>query len=107
LHKWVAWYDDGSVYKSSEAKWEDLPDDGMQYLHVQHDEVTRTHYGNDYYFRAESENGYIYAANDHPPEETEKRYVNAIIKRGRWMEQKAFDALDKKAREYGANLHPD
>lgn len=29
---WKAWYADGSVYKSSTHKWEDLPVNGIQFL---------------------------------------------------------------------------
>ena len=29
---WKAWYTDGTVYKSSTHKWEDLPVNGIQYL---------------------------------------------------------------------------
>lgn len=98
---WVAWYDNGEIFHSSNSVWEFLPDDGLQYLWVKHGEVNRSLYGNDYYFRAESSNGYIFGSNNGPPSDIRERYQKPIIKRGRWMEQKAFDELVREAREYG------
>ena len=100
----MAWYDSGFVYHSPEWTWEELPEDGMQFLLVYHMPVTRTLYGDDFYFRAEGPDGHIFGSNRDDPEETRKRYKNAIIKRGRWMAQKAFDELVNAAITYCGKL---
>jgi hypothetical protein len=70
---WKAWYDDGSVYRSTTHAWVDLPDVGMQLLSYYHPDGYRTFY--------QGQDEYTLFGGDGP------------AKLGRWMEDAAYLAL--------------
>lgn len=98
---WRAWYDDLSVFDSRSSDWESLPSDGLQMVVLyQSDGGRQMISGQDYYFRADGPDGRpIYGANCDPPEDTERRYVNAVIKRGRWTSTERIQEINRLAVE--------
>lgn len=102
---WAVWYEDNLV-TSRDTRFEDLPRDGclcvvliestLQPNGVDH---TRCIFkGYDYYFRADSKNGYIYACDLDSRERStisdiQSRYVNPIIIRGKWVDQARMDEV--------------
>lgn len=90
---WRAWFDDGSVYDSTEHAWAWLPDDGV--LGVVLFESTRAPGGQrtrqmvsgyDTYFESTDRltGARFVGGNNDPVETVEARYLDAVAKRGRW-----------------------
>lgn len=90
---WRAWFDDGEVYDSLATDWGDLPDDGIfgvllfESTRAPGGERTRQMLsGYDTYFEATDRlTGTRFVAGNNDAAETVKeRYVDAVVKRGRW-----------------------
>jgi len=88
---WKAYYIDGSIYRSDEYKWEDIPQDGLQIL-------------TKYFYNPEKNLKYkevncahdVYSLND---DIRDKLDIPKELKIGRWMEQNAFNLLRGKAQD--------
>lgn len=86
---WRAWYVDGRTYDSRSCRWRDLPDDGALGFRIYFLEMpapdglpqARVMSGSDYYFCVP---GVGYFDSDDEPAEIRRRYLGAIIKRGKW-----------------------
>ena len=99
---WRAWLDDGSVYDSIEHEWAGLPDDGV--LGVVLFESTRAPGGQrtrqivsayDTYFEATDRltGSRFIGGNNDPGGTVEARYVDAVVKRGRWASRETIDRV--------------
>jgi hypothetical protein len=102
---WRAYYGDGTLHSSKDISWQDLPDDDLQHVNVYQSNMTedgqyprRYHLGGyDYYFRFDTEHGYMFAGSNNNPEEIIHRYPDAIIKRGKWIHLQASKDISNKA----------
>ena len=92
---WRAWYDRGTgPFDSTNHKWEDIPDDGIQVLVLyRSDGGRRMISGCDYYFKA----GNVYGSNNDSLEVLEQRYPGVVAKRGRWASEEEIDFAQKAA----------
>lgn len=95
-----AWYTEGRVFDGSGFKdWQALPDDGVLTVMLWFANGTRrVEQGNDFYWATPEG---LYAHSNDAPEEIERRYLGASVKRGKWvtdaeMEQVASAALEAK-----------
>jgi hypothetical protein len=81
--RWRAWFVGGDTLDGQTfADWQALPDDGVLSVMLWFaDGTRRVMQGNDFYFV--TPNG-VFGHNDHPQEETERRYPGASVKRGMW-----------------------
>lgn len=101
---WRAWWWDGTAYSSEDHRWEGLPEDGWEAFVLYFDKLTsggvpyrRIMMGSDYYFRADTEIGPIYGESHDPPEEIERRFPGASIKRGKWTSEAVMDRIREEA----------
>ncbi len=82
---WKAWFDNSQVYDSRENKWEDLPDDGVQYIVIFYCDNTRQlQTSMDFYFQAPHSSGDTITGTGNSLADIKSRYPDAIIKSGRW-----------------------
>ena len=105
---WRAWYVGGRVYDSKTTAWADLPDDGVIQIYLymdRRDKTSRMPYrrgmaGSDYYWHVPGESVYgCCDASEMTPGQIAERYPGALIKRGRWVSQKEYDAAIKESFE--------
>lgn len=91
---WKAWYCGGMAVCSTEAEWENLPDDGMLGYVVLFNELKedgkhhhRISTGRDWYWKsAGMRDDPIYGYSNDEPEEIRRRYPGANLKRGKWTD---------------------
>ncbi len=88
------WFADGTI---STAEWDEMPEDGVviRILYFA-DGTKQIQHGVDYYYESESEHGTIQGAGmdkDQIPE----RYLNAIIKRGKWINDEYYQEILEEA----------
>lgn len=95
--RWRVWYVGGGTYDGETFNdWQQLAADGVLTVMLWFEDGTRrVEQGNDFYFA--TPNG-VYGHNDHPQEETERRYPGASVKRGMWttdaeMQRVAAEAI--------------
>lgn len=84
LTGWVAFYDDGKRYSSSEWRWQDLPMHGLLVVvEFYEDGTKRKHFNKDYYVLDE---GKAFGTNDLHP------YLAKLgtVKCGRWSADAVF-----------------
>lgn len=84
---WTAWFDGGRRFRSSDIGWKDLPVDGMlgwvlcESKRVPSGFTKQFYSGFDMYFHDGQQ---LYGGNNDRIEETQSRYPNCVIKRGKW-----------------------
>lgn len=96
LAGWVAFYDDGGRYSSSECRWRDLPMHGLLVVVEFYDDGTRQkHFNKDYYVLDDSK---LFGTNDLHP------YLAKLgtVKCGRWSANSTFQQAINEAD--GTNL---
>lgn len=93
LIAWKIYYDNESIFSSSDGSWEDAPCHGIQVLVEFYDDDTRKlHIERDYYLLDE---GKAYGTNNiHPFLDKQK-----TIKFGRWSSDNKFKALVERAKK--------
>lgn len=98
VQRWSVWFVGGErIDGESFEDWRALPDDGVLTVMLWFDDGTRrVEQGNDFYFATPDG---VYGHNDHPQEETERRYPGASVKRGKWttdaeMHRVAAEAIE-------------
>jgi hypothetical protein len=117
---WKAFYESGAVYTSKRTKWPDMPEDGFICFMKYFDEKATNgqHYreithGRDFYFCADGEepmpdnpapSDYIYGyVKVEDPElarmDTMRRYKNASIKRGKFIQDHKLKKIIDRAME--------
>jgi hypothetical protein len=96
--RFKVWYVGGaSTEGESFADWQALPDDGVLSVMLWHEDGTRrVMQGNDFYFATP---GGVYGHNDHPQQETERRYPGASVKRGMWTTDEIMEKVSQEAME--------
>ena len=104
---WRVWYADLQVFSSADVDWEELPKDGVLGVVAYEDghdpntdEVYRlVHTGQDYYFKALSEQGKLIIGSccGSSPLEIYQRYGPAesgtCVKRGKWTDNETYEAV--------------
>lgn len=95
---WRVWFDDGSEYNSRDHVWADCPDDGVLVRMLYYRDGSRQiQNGLDYYYQAPHFSGEsIYGAGG-SKDNIEKRYPDAVIKRGRWAPDDYYREIVDKA----------
>lgn len=90
---WKIWYDNGSVFSSSQGEWKDAPVDGVQIVVEYYDDETKKiHIERDYYIL---DDGKAYGTNNINP--YLRKY--GLVKFGRWSSDDKFKKLVQKAKE--------
>lgn len=91
---WRAWYE-SEVYDSRTHTWEEIPDDGIQVVYFYKSDGRRLH-GSGYssYFKNP------WGFNMDEPREVIKRYPEAIIKRGKWIDLERLEEIEREAADY-------
>ncbi len=80
VRAWAIWYDDDTTFSSEDGSWEDAPREGVQVVCFRHDPPYRTFVtGRDEYLHPE----------------------HGGVKYGRWMDDDAFDVLNRIAETEG------
>lgn len=90
----MAWYVGGSTFEGGRDEWGALPDDGVLAVKVCfNDGTARVCSGNDWYglLQTSSDSFTIIHNNN---EDNEKRYPNAVFKRGKWTSEEEMQAVN-------------
>jgi hypothetical protein len=96
--RWRVWFVGGHTYDGETFNdWASIPDDGVLSVMLWFDDGTRrVMQGNDFYFATP---GGVYGHNDHPQQETERRYPGASVKRGQWTTDAEMEHIAREAIE--------
>jgi hypothetical protein len=96
--RWRVWYVGGDTYDGSTFDaWQQLPGDGVLTIMLWFEDGTRrVEQGNDFYFATPDG---VFGHNDDQLEVNEKRYPDALFKRGKWatddeMNRVAAEAIE-------------
>ena len=95
---WRAYYTDDRVFESTVHTWRDLPDDGVLAIAIVRDGTVgrRVMAGYDLYFHTPGTD--LFGGNNDTLEANERRYPDAIFKRGQWVGDGEWQSVYEQAR---------
>ena len=87
------WFTDGLV---TTDPWEEMPDDGVLIRMLYYESGKQIQHGLDFYYEAAHHSGVIRGAGMEK-DKIEKRYPDAVIKRGIWAPDEYYQAILEEA----------
>lgn len=98
---WRVYYGDGKEFSSETTEWRELPEDGVAVVIVYQSNGKRLLcLGDDWYFLWTAPDGEpVIGSNKEPLWENQRRYPEALFKRGKWTSTGMMHRLNQRAME--------